>query len=271
MKTQQPFHHAHLAAGLVYREPVEPAPRVRTRRGDFSHPAPPPARRAFTLVELLVVVAILTTLVALLLPSLSRARGLSQVVACSSNMRQVALAALAYRSDNTMVEFFWRFANGSADYPQESVSTGGRPGNPARALHTRNGVKQGYLDTGKVFFCPSVDLSYETNYDPDSNMDFTTFWGSYSWHYRPVRAGQDPNPSLNSVTGSDITFQNPTQTKNVVMVDTTTAIYGLQPLFIWGPRFEHYNVLFDDSSVRLMANTAQEFGEFMWGSVGRPR
>jgi prepilin-type N-terminal cleavage/methylation domain-containing protein/prepilin-type processing-associated H-X9-DG protein len=54
--------------------------------------------RAFTLVELLVVVAIITILMALLLPSIGKARDTAQQVKCMSNLRQVGVALYSYLS-----------------------------------------------------------------------------------------------------------------------------------------------------------------------------
>jgi prepilin-type N-terminal cleavage/methylation domain-containing protein/prepilin-type processing-associated H-X9-DG protein len=56
-------------------------------------------RGAFTLVELLVVIAVIAILSALLLPALSRARGKGQSVACLNNLRQLALATQLYADD----------------------------------------------------------------------------------------------------------------------------------------------------------------------------
>lgn len=55
-------------------------------------------RRAFTLVELLAVLAIIGTLIGLLLPAVHRARELSRKTRCATNIRQTALGLCAYES-----------------------------------------------------------------------------------------------------------------------------------------------------------------------------
>lgn len=58
------------------------------------------SRLGFTLVELLVVVAIIAVLIAILLPALAKARQHALIVTELSNMRQVGLAVNMYANDN---------------------------------------------------------------------------------------------------------------------------------------------------------------------------
>jgi prepilin-type N-terminal cleavage/methylation domain-containing protein len=57
-------------------------------------------REGFTLIELLVVIAIIAILMAILIPTLNRARELGKRATCLSNLKQLTLAWIMYADDN---------------------------------------------------------------------------------------------------------------------------------------------------------------------------
>lgn len=71
-------------------------------------------KRAFTLVELLVVIAVIAVLAAMLLPALARARGQARRVECISRLHQWSTAFILYTHDN------------SDDIPREGYYLDGR-------------------------------------------------------------------------------------------------------------------------------------------------
>jgi len=66
------------------------------RRGPLAAPPESRIRRAVTLVELMVVMAVIAVLIGLLVPSLSALSSAGRSTRCRSNLKQMALAAHAY-------------------------------------------------------------------------------------------------------------------------------------------------------------------------------
>lgn len=70
------------------------------RQDDRTRPAVSSIDRAFTLIEVLVVVAILALLIAVLLPSLASARERARCTMCLANLKQILASAGMYMEDH---------------------------------------------------------------------------------------------------------------------------------------------------------------------------
>ncbi len=63
-------------------------------------------RKAFTLVEILVVISIMAILAAVLLPSMGKLRGAARKSECASNLRQIYVAMSLYAQDNNNAHMY---------------------------------------------------------------------------------------------------------------------------------------------------------------------
>jgi len=72
-------------------------------------------RRAFTLVEILVVIAIIGVLVALLLPAVQAAREASRAASCKNNLKQIGLALHTYHDTQRRLPPGWAASPGPED------------------------------------------------------------------------------------------------------------------------------------------------------------
>lgn len=104
--------------------------------------------RAFTLVELLVVIGVIAILIALLLPALTRAREVAQRTACASNLRQTGMAMLMYYNEH------------GGELPQRPIVQHYEPHiiantNYAASAEFANERMLGYTKSKDVWFCPA--------------------------------------------------------------------------------------------------------------------
>lgn len=106
-------------------------------------------RRAFTLVELLIVIAVIVTLAGIMLPILASARGKAGAAACASNLRQLHKAYALYASDHDELVPPYQNGMGGFVYPD------GKPVPPPERGMELVAALYPYTRSRDIWFCPS--------------------------------------------------------------------------------------------------------------------
>jgi len=132
-------------------------------------------RRGFTLVEMLLVVAILSLLISILLPALGRSREMVRRVTCASNHAQVGGAFISYANSSRG----WFPAN-AADQTGYGPALFSRDLNPLTSMVVQ---LRPYCGTFDYFRCPSVPEATAPDHTGNtSNWNVWGFW--YLGNYR---------------------------------------------------------------------------------------
>lgn len=146
----------------------------------------------FSLIEMLVVIAIITLLISLVLPSLQRAKELARITACGTNLNQIGIAITSYASDyNDQIPPLRQFGGQT-----QSINHWPRwfrePGDTRYWNLGQLWIKN-YGPDGEMYFCPSQKNSaftYEA-YSTDGFPTDVTCTGCangvrISYYYNPI-------------------------------------------------------------------------------------
>ncbi len=166
-----------------------------------------PATGGFTLIELLVVIAIIAILAAMLLPALTRAKQSAYAVACRSNQKQLALAALMFADDRNgemLAASHWDAGlNANREWCFAYVPT-----SIDDAL--KNGLLGPYIaNVNKVIQCPAVRLDervlqgLNTQGRPNVSYGYNSFYLSEKiiiavghWRGFPITSVKKPTETI---------------------------------------------------------------------------
>ena len=119
------------------------------RRREFEHPRRTRSTAGFTLVELLVVVAILGILIALLLPAVQAARESARRMQCKNNLRQIGIALHTFMDTHKQLP-----ANGNYAWDGAAVKTTNAWSGMARLLP--------FIEQESLFRGINFSISYST-------------------------------------------------------------------------------------------------------------
>lgn len=165
-----------------------------------------PLRRGFSLIDLLVSMAVVAVLILIMVPSLSSVRESARRVVCASNIRQIGLGLSMYSDDyggtvppSKFVPPASTQANSSqASFPQNMMIVRTMDG-----LDAWEGLgvlyAAGYLDAPGVFYCPSHHGDHHFS-------KYVPFWGGEegmivtNYHFRGDVGGRDGRDSVALVT-----------------------------------------------------------------------
>lgn len=173
-------------------------------------------RFAFTLIELLVVVAIISLLVSILIPSLSKAKGLARQTLCMNSMRQINMVFTLYLTDNNGL-FPLLYTNSSSSHAQDYRWYG-------------NLVREGYPLEEGLLWCPDG-----LTYTGQTKIDYY-LWGMFDHGYSLGLCFDYGVSGYPSSQAQIAAIGNPANT--IAALDTrTTETYVTEPLTSRGRYF----------------------------------
>ncbi|MCM8533438.1 MAG: type II secretion system GspH family protein [Lentisphaeraceae bacterium] len=230
--------------------------------------------KKFTILELLVVVAIIAVLASLLLPSISQARIKTLSAVCKSNMKQAHTAMVAYMSSNSLQEPFL-FYDGVGDHPWEGfASRRGKksPSNPA--IWTEIYLEE---STAEIYHCPLVTTNGSFNSTPrqQQGSSINGFCGTYIYLYGKAARNDDKWANVRKAPLQNAIQRTNSKSEDVVMFDYPLELYEAYKTRFnlpsqWDSQAVHYNALMLDGRVIEPAKNTTKlykwlFGNSQWG------
>ena len=113
------------------------------------------ARNNFTLIELLIVVAIIGVLASMLLPVLGKARGKARLAVCKNNLKQISYLLVMYQDDNDDYYPMINIEDTNISWDDSLSSYDGR--NLSDTEMAENGLSSDYYSA--TYACPEDDVS----------------------------------------------------------------------------------------------------------------
>jgi prepilin-type processing-associated H-X9-DG protein/prepilin-type N-terminal cleavage/methylation domain-containing protein len=146
------------------------------------------SRMAFSLIELLLVIAILAVLASLLFPALTQSNASAQKIKCVNSLHQLGLATQLYWDENAGQCF--RYNGAATNYGQVYWFGWMGPGSEEqRAFDIAHGALYPYVKGRGVEICPSLNYSL-------SQFKLKATGASYGYGYNRFLSGPAREPAV---------------------------------------------------------------------------
>jgi prepilin-type N-terminal cleavage/methylation domain-containing protein len=166
------------------------------------------AAKGFTLLELLLVVAVIAILAALLLPALGRAKAKAQRPTCVNNLRQISLGVRMYADDSSDA-----FPPPKHDFPPDAFTA------YTKLMKNYLGMTGASAERAKLFDCPADTFYY---YDKDRIPESlysqaSHYYSSYGFNGGNFPMGEPPVPRWPGIAGRKLSsIKEPVKTALVM-------------------------------------------------------
>lgn len=219
-------------------------------------------KKAFTLVELLVVIAVIAVLMGILMPALGSAREQARRTVCSAHMHDLGLSISLYcEQEDGALPALRVGQNGDTNNTQltNHHARWWRINNQAGQMSYWNlGLlwKAGIVEDGKIFFCPGARAAFK--YKDYTEEGFPTDIQISATSARGVRVPYSYNPECVSLTDRTRKYEKLMAMKvdALLVVDHLTSTNATT-----GAGIAHgkgWNLLRGDNSVAFSVNSAAQ-------------
>lgn len=206
---------------------------------------------AFSLVELLVTIAVIAVLIGILLPVLSGARNEARRITCAQNLRQIGIALHAYANDS----------NGAIphDYDAPVSSAALQRGyfghaTPTNTIYLHDSDREvglgqllnNYVDDERIAFCPADDSNNPV--EELENIEKRIDFASSSYYYRQL--GRTSGNRIDDLGESNAGLK-----ATALVMDANSLITTVQHAFNTNHQNQIVNILYNDGRVKTFANS----------------